>query len=411
LEGVYNQASLQTHFVYYLASELGETSPNPFRSRDYSTFDTDNALRHLKLYNVSEIVALSDKLVGALQKRADVEPESRVPPYSVFRLKGESGGYVEPLAFAPVRAPFKGWRDRAYRWFSSKPLSPAHLVFTDDPRFATVDSDPWAPPPKVPLDGGVIVASTVEAERIVIQTSRIGHPLLVKVSYHPRWRVQGGDGPFLVSPAFMLVIPNSHTVTLTYGRDASDVVGTSLTAGVLAFGLLGLRRRSPQRVEVPPLPLDACALPRPSRRWGGAIPIVLLAGLGISRALTGLQLFPPDAQALYEEASRLYAAQRYEGALSASSKALASGVPVDLKAELLCLQGESHLRLNRLVEAVQAFDAVIAIESPKGAHLPQALSGAARARQALGDPSTAAALRRRLVSEFGDTPWAQKSGE
>lgn len=410
LEGVYNQASLQTHFVYYLASELGETSPNPFRSRDYSTFDTDNALRHLRLYDVSEIVALSDKLIGALQKRDDVEPEARVPPYAVFRLKGEASGYVEPLAFAPVRAPFKGWRDRAYRWFSSKPLSPVHLVFTNDPRFTTVDSDPWAPPPQVPLDGGVRVDSTLEAERIVIHTSRIGHPLLVKVSYHPRWRVQGGDGPFLVSPAFMMVIPTSHTVTLTYGRDRSDVVGAALTAGGLVLGAFGWRRRSPRAVVTPPSRiLDGCALPPPPRRWGGVIPAALLAGLCVSRALTGLQLFPPDSQALYEEASRLYAAQRYEAALGASSRALDAGLPADLKAEVLCLRGESLLRLSRFVEAVQAFDAVI--EGPRGPHLPQALAGAARARQALGDASTAAALRKRLVSEFGDTPWARTVGE
>jgi hypothetical protein len=79
-----------------------------------------------------------------------------------------------------------------------------------------------------------------------------------------------------------------------------------------------------------------------------------------------------------------------------------------LKAELLCIQGESLLRLSRFVEAVQAFDTVI--DGPKGAHLPQALSGAARAREGLGDPSTAAALRRRLASEFGDTPWAHAIG-
>ena len=45
LEGVYNQASLQTHSVYYLTSELGAISPNPFSSREYSRFDTENALR------------------------------------------------------------------------------------------------------------------------------------------------------------------------------------------------------------------------------------------------------------------------------------------------------------------------------------------------------------------------------
>ena len=47
LEGVYNQASLQTHFVYYLASELGATSPNPFKNRQYSRFDT--ALRSARV--------------------------------------------------------------------------------------------------------------------------------------------------------------------------------------------------------------------------------------------------------------------------------------------------------------------------------------------------------------------------
>ncbi len=152
LEGVYNQASLQTHFVYYLASELGATSPNPFKSRQYSTFDTDNALRHLRLYDVSEVVALSDKLVGALNERDDVEREAQIPPYSVFHLKGVSGHYVEPLAYVPVRAAFRGWRDRSYRWFSTKPLSPVHLVFTDDRRVEALDADPWAPLPEVPLE-------------------------------------------------------------------------------------------------------------------------------------------------------------------------------------------------------------------------------------------------------------------
>ncbi|HEY7516081.1 MAG TPA: 6-pyruvoyl-tetrahydropterin synthase-related protein, partial [Vicinamibacteria bacterium] len=144
LEGVYNQASLQTHFVYYLASELGEKSPNPFRSRDYSSFDTENALRHLRLFNVKDVVAVSPKLVRALEGRPDAVEIARIPPYTVLRLRGGEGRYVEPLVFAPLRAPLAGWRDRAYLWFSRKPLSPVHLVFTDDPRFVPAPSDPWA---------------------------------------------------------------------------------------------------------------------------------------------------------------------------------------------------------------------------------------------------------------------------
>ncbi len=408
LEGVYNQASLQTHFVYYLASELGETSPNPFKSRQYSTFDTDNALRHLRLFDVSEVVALSDKLVGALEKRHDVEQEARIPPYTVFRLKGGSGHYVEPLVYAPVRAPLQGWRDRSYRWFSTKPLSPVHLVFTDDLRVHAIDADPWGPLPRVPLDDGVVVGESMGAEKIVITTNRVGHPLLVKVSYHPRWRVQGGDGPFLVSPALMLVVPRSPMVTLTYGRDWSDAVGAVLTLGGLAAGAWSLRRR-PRAAPAQPLVVDSCSAgPAPSTRWGGLIPGALLLLLAGSRFLGGIHLFPPDPRALYEEASRHYSAQRYEAALSASTRALDAGAPSELRAELLCLEGESLLRLGRFAEAVRAFDAVI--EGPRDPHLPQALAGAARARAGLGDESTAESLRRRLQAEFGDTPWAQPPG-
>src|SRR6185503_10213869 len=135
LEGVYNQASLQTHEVYYLASELDAVSPNPFRKREYSAFDTENALRHLRLFHVSDVIALSGKLSRSLEARDDVESLGRIPPYALFRLRDSGPGYVEPLAFAPVRSSPRGWREKAYRWFARKPLSPAHLVFSDDPGF------------------------------------------------------------------------------------------------------------------------------------------------------------------------------------------------------------------------------------------------------------------------------------
>src|SRR5262245_26442597 len=52
LEGVYNQASVSTHPVYYLASELFASSPNPFKKRTYSCFDPERALTRLPLLGV-----------------------------------------------------------------------------------------------------------------------------------------------------------------------------------------------------------------------------------------------------------------------------------------------------------------------------------------------------------------------
>jgi hypothetical protein len=415
LEGVYNQASLQTHAVYYLASELGATSPNPFRNRSYSRFDTENALRHLRLFNVREVVALSPQLITSLEARSDVADLGRIPPYAVFRLR-EAGGYVEPLAFAPVRSAWDGWRDKSYRWFSRKPTSPAHLVFTDDRRFDVLEKDEWLPPPLVPLPAGVEVQETVEPETITIRTNRPGHPLLVKVSYHPRWRAEGADGPYLVSPALMMVVPRSETVRLVYARTWSDALGLALSLG--AIGLLALRsvarRRaaaggeaSARSAQVHPVLPDACSPPATGRRWGWIVPAGLVVMLAAGRFVGGRGPVGVPVEELYERASRAYAAERFEDAAEYARHALSGGAATGLVAELQCLRGESLLRAGRAREAVEAFDAVVQDPS-ETPYRAQALFGAAQARAAAGDASAAEAARERLLNEFGDTPWAMR---
>jgi hypothetical protein len=402
LEGVYNQASTTTHAVYYLASELFASSPNPFRSRSYSSFDPQSALSRLWLFNVGEIVAVSPKLVSFLGARPDAVREAEIPPYTLFRLD-RPAAYVEPLAFAPVRAPLAGWRDTAYRWFSRKPANRALLVFTDDPRFDLVLKDPWAPPPERPLPGGVVVESKLEPERIRITTSRPGHPLLVKVSYHPRWRAEGALGPYLVSPGLMLVIPQRREATLTYtARDASDWLGLLLAAGAFArMGRAALARRRGRAAPV-------AAGPPPSggvaRLWLGAVPVLVLV------ALASLRLCPAPSHAtqaslLYEKASRAYAGERWDEAAEYARDAAALAPPGDSRREeLLCVQGEALLHAGHAREAVEAFRTVI--EAGAGPHLAQALFSGARARAAAGDESGAREWRHRLRAEYPETPWA-----
>ena len=356
LEGVYNQASLQTHAVYYLASELDAVSPNPFKSREYATFDTDNALRHLRLFNVSDVVAVSPRLVSSLQARADVAAVEHVPPYTVFRLADHGPGYVEPLAFAPVRSSPRGWRDKAWRWFTRKPLRPAHLVFTGDARFGVTERDEWLAPPEVALEPGVTVRETVGRESVDITTSRVGHPLLVKISYHPRWRAEGADGPYLVSPALMMIVPRQAKVRLVYSRTLSDWLGAGLTVAALAFGAWSLVRR-PRAAPIaqaagPPAGTDACDLPAPTRRWGGLVPAALLVALAVSRLA-----LPDRAAAAAREADELRSRAIRAQAEGRSADAAEYARHAALRAtgakrgELLCLRAESLARAGQEEES------------------------------------------------------------
>jgi hypothetical protein len=403
LEGVYNQASTVTHPVYYLASELFARSPNPFRSRFYSRFDPASAMGRLRLFNVGAIVATSPALDAALAARADVVKQAEIPPYTLYRVRDPGPGYVEPVAFQPVRAPLRGWRDQCYSWFSRKPANRALLVFTDDTRFDLAQSEPWATLPERPLPGVVQVTERIEAESIHIGTDRPGHPLLVKVSYHPRWRLDGGAGPYLVSPGLMLIVPQQREVTLSYaGRTAADWLGLVLAATALTAVATGLYRDA---TTARPEPSTAG---RPASRTSAlvrALPVVVALSLAALR-LRPAASHAAEATRLYERASQAYAAQRFEDAAELARNAVPLLGPADARRlELSCLQGESLLAAGHPREAALAFTPVV---EEGGPHQAQALYSGARARAAAGDAAGASAWRRELRERYAATPWTER---
>ena len=66
--------------------------------------------------------------------------------------------------------------------------------------------------------------------------------MLVKTSYFPNWKVSGADGPYRVSPNFMVVVPTDNEVTLTYGRTSVEWLGLLMT--LVGIGLAGRPGRS-----------------------------------------------------------------------------------------------------------------------------------------------------------------------
>jgi hypothetical protein len=250
----------------------------------------------------------------------------------------------------------------------------------------------------------------MDPEEIAIETSRVGHPLLVKVSYHPRWRAQGALGPYLVSPALMLIVPTQERVRLLYARRWSDHAGLLLTAAGTLVLMLAPRRRRPavEKGGAVAVALEACegGAPR-ARRWGGLVPGTALLLLASGRLLSTAPDRSAERLELYALASRAYAAERFSDAAEYSRLALGLGGEPEWRAELQCLRGESLLRVGQAEAAALAFDAVTE-EFAHSPHAAQALFGSAAAREALGQGAAAAALRDRLLREFPKTPWAER---
>ncbi|MDR3568320.1 MAG: 6-pyruvoyl-tetrahydropterin synthase-related protein [Syntrophobacteraceae bacterium] len=224
LAGLYMQSALNAPFVYYLGSELAETPSCPFEKYYYSRPDPQRAAARLRLFNVSQVAAVSENMADALSQSPDYEPGKTFPPYAIFRVRGCSDSYVEPLRFRPLRIPPKNWKKVQFDWFRKSTLKvPLVVASKNSPGDYWKTLKPYDGRPgdiaAVPIAGSENVRATAVLDRghITIDTSRPGFALWIKVAYHPDWHIVSGEGElYLVSPAFMLLLPKTSRVVLEF---------------------------------------------------------------------------------------------------------------------------------------------------------------------------------------------------
>lgn len=247
LEGLYIQSSPSSPFIFYLQALTCMQPSTPITGYSYAGFDLDRGLERLKLFNVSQFVAVSQQVKQAALAHPGFTPQAEIGPYTVFGLTG-ADGYVTPLKYKPVLVTGKEWKYAAFDWYRGGELA-VPLVFApageagDLKRFASVTPQPPRTLPRVALPPAR-VNSRVGWQEIRITTDRLT-PLLVKMSYHPNWKVEGAERVFLASPSFMLVFPQEHELRLHFGQSWPNYLGQLLSVLAWLTALLclpGVRR-------------------------------------------------------------------------------------------------------------------------------------------------------------------------
>ncbi|MBU1273958.1 MAG: tetratricopeptide repeat protein [Proteobacteria bacterium] len=249
LEGLYIQSSPSSPFIFYLQSLTCQRPSTPITGYNYAGMELSKGLERLRLFNVSQFVATSPEVKRAARAHPGFTPKASFGPYTVFGLAG-SGGYVTPLRYKPVLVTGKPWKYAAFDWFRGEELE-VPLVFAgaaeagDLERFASAGPAPPEKLPRLPLPPAR-VSSRVGWQEINITTDRLT-PLLIKMSYHPNWKVEGAAKVFLASPSFMLIFPTQNTVRLYFGQSWPNYLGQALSLLAWLTALLclpGVRRLS-----------------------------------------------------------------------------------------------------------------------------------------------------------------------
>jgi len=224
LEGLYMQSSISSPYIFYIQSEMSKQNSCPFwNNYKCSGIDIERGTAHLKMFNVGNFIAVSDEIKSLLSNTSEYKLVKTIDDYNIYAVTGNENEYAVPLKYEPVLVSSKAWKKLFYNWFVRGGLD-VHLVLDSSSKnkdynfkiLSDENSIDIKNPKKIPIEK-CKVDSELWQEEIKIKTDCIGKPVLVKISYHPKWKVEGADRIYLASPSFMLIFPKQNDVRIYYG--------------------------------------------------------------------------------------------------------------------------------------------------------------------------------------------------
>jgi hypothetical protein len=261
-EGLFFEASGTTPYHFLSAAAMSANSSNPVRELRYTDNNAAVGVPMLQKMGIKYLMVFTSKAKTQADTRSDLTLVRQSGPWKIYTVS--ESPVVQPLTVQPVVVnPRSGdQRERHLElgtsWFQN-PDEWAALPADDGPaewQRIDVDVDLNRRVGNEPLEPGRKVDIVVPTQTIVpkqldpitvsnyvlgeqdlsFDVSKPGVPVLVKVSYFPNWKVDGAQGPYRVSPNFMVVVPTSTHVHLHY----DSLSTTDMAAYLLTFLGIGL---------------------------------------------------------------------------------------------------------------------------------------------------------------------------
>jgi hypothetical protein len=262
-EGLLFESSATTPYHFLNQSLL---SVGPSRAQvglNYQATNVHEGALKLQLMGVKYYLVSDPSLVA----QAEVEPllrevaASAAYPQSsgasltwhVFEVADTA--VVVPLHHLPVVVSYLAnggatWKVASTTWYGGATAATTPLVASGPPTWPRGDS--LGRVEKTVHPGTVSnVRLGQHSLSFTVSKQQLGKPVIIRMSYFPNWTAHGATGPYRATPNFMVVVPTSTSVALTYEATIANWLGATVT--LLSVGAIGavatLERRQRKRLR------------------------------------------------------------------------------------------------------------------------------------------------------------------
>lgn len=382
LEGLYMESALIGPAIYQLQSEVSARPSSPLVRFPSGSLDPTMAAKHMKFLHADMLLLRSEAARQAIEDSGRFQRVAEALPFAVFRLRDFDSQWISVVRTPINVRPLDNWMHEAFAWFRHRQRFEASLPVFGAPANLRAGRE------------GTVVPRQLERHRIAFDTTAIGQPHLIKMSWHPRWQLRTPGQLYRAGPGFMLVVPEQKSVELEFGHTVigqAGMVATTLATAVLL--LLGWRSRQQAHAT------GIGSNPRIIRLAFFAGPIMLA---------TGGWFLTHAPEPIYQRGWEAMRTERYDEAADLFNLALARRKPPAKKEEALFWHAKASELAGRRAAAITGYRQLV--DHHHGYWVPESLYTLALLLRQEGQASEAFGYEAKLREDYSEDKWARKLG-
>lgn len=392
LEGLYMESGLIGPAVYQLQSEISASPSSPLVRFPSGSLDPVFAAKHMNFLHADTLLIRSDRAKEALEASGLFAKTAESLPFTLYRLKGFDSQLAQVVTMPLRVSASPDWMQESFAWFRTRSRFDAYL-----PVYIKAGADLSFAQNTDKTPASAVREISLERNEMVFETAAIGRPHLIKMAYHPRWKLASQGSLHIAGPGFMLVVPQEKTIKLEYGHTFIGKLGMLSTtlAFLISFWLLW-RGRS-----------GAVAAPATvSPSWRSWPP--LLTGWCLLIAAGGYYASYSPEQ-VYREAWDLFNANKDAEASEKFLLAHQLRRPPAKKEEALFWLAKSLERAGKRAEAKARYREIV--DTYHGFWVPESLYTYIILERLDGNEKDITVFAQRLREEYPNNVWTQRLNE